>query len=93
MPALNVVLLEDARARRAKAKHIREICQNIYDIKTIETLKTYAEGLEQQASDLEAQADRASKLAADVAGEITKARDTLKEIKAALAGINPDQAY
>lgn len=85
MPAPNIVLLDEARARRAKAQHVRELCQTLLDTKAIEALTGYAEELEKQAADLEATVGRTARLSGDIASEIAKARETIAQINDTLA--------
>ena len=81
MPAQNIVLLDEARARRAKAQHVTELCRTLVDERAIEALTGYADELEKQAADLEAKVVRTAHLAGDIASEVAKAQQTLAQIK------------
>ena len=85
MPAQNVVLLDEARARRAKAQHIRELCKTLFDQRAIEALMGYADELEKQAADLEAKVERTAQLAGNIAKEIAKAQETIAQINGRLS--------
>lgn len=85
MLAQKVVILDEARAQRAQALHIRKLCQNLTDQRAIEALMDYADELEQHAADLEASVGRTAQLTGDIAQEITKATETLAEINSTLA--------
>ena len=80
MPAHNVVLLDEARAKRAKAEHVRALCQTLFDTRAIEALRGYADELDQQAAELERRVERTGRLAAEITDEIAKATKTLAQI-------------
>ena len=83
MAARNVVLQDEARARRAKAQHIRELCQTLFDQRAIEALTGYADELEKQAADMEAKVERTGHLA----GDIAKAKATIAKINGTLSKV------
>jgi hypothetical protein len=53
MFAQKVVLLDEARAGRARAQHVRTLCQSVNDHRAIQVLTDYADELEKRAADLE----------------------------------------
>ena len=62
MVSQSVILLGEARARRAKALHVHEICWRLTDPRTIEALTAYAAELDKEAMELEVKAERTAKL-------------------------------
>jgi hypothetical protein len=85
----NVVLLKEARSRRDRAIHIRDLVGTLFDDRAIRALNGYAAELDEQAAKLEAQANLTSQLANDIRSEINKARATIAEMKDTLRKDEP----
>lgn len=85
MLAQKIVLLDEVRAKRARAQHVRALCRAMTDRQAIEALTAFAEELDRRAADLEATVGRTAQLTRDIASEIAKAEETMAQINATLS--------
>jgi ABC-type transporter Mla subunit MlaD len=84
MPASSVILLEQARATREQAAHVRRLMLSMHQRDVLATLDRFARELDERADELERKAAELTAAAGRTRSLSADLRDTLKETQAKL---------